>query len=168
MAQLIIVRGLPGSGKTTVAKAMTGFIHCEADEFMVDDEGKYKFDKDRLPACHRLCEMKVSKHLALGHDVVVSNTFCKLWELAAYLRMASDLDISPLIVECKGLFQNQHGVPDYAIERMRRSWQPIPMFPYSTKGEKHEDEEERAAQRVQPNHNSVISHDPQGTAGAND
>ena len=31
--ELVIIRGIPGSGKTTIAKAMTGYQHFEADHF---------------------------------------------------------------------------------------------------------------------------------------
>ncbi len=50
---LYIVRGIPGSGKSTFAKQLVGadFLVCEADKyFMVD--GEYKFDATKLKQAH--------------------------------------------------------------------------------------------------------------------
>ena len=40
---LYIVRGIPGSGKSTFAKTLGG-IHIEADQYFVDGDGNYNFD----------------------------------------------------------------------------------------------------------------------------
>jgi len=42
MSKLILVRGLPGSGKSTFAKTF-GCLHVEADMFYIVG-GKYRFD----------------------------------------------------------------------------------------------------------------------------
>ena len=34
-SELVLIRGLPGSGKSTMARAMTGFVHLEADMHMM-------------------------------------------------------------------------------------------------------------------------------------
>jgi len=46
MSYLVIIRGLPGSGKSTFAKKFVekGFKHYEADMWMVDKDGNYSFD----------------------------------------------------------------------------------------------------------------------------
>lgn len=43
--ELLLIRGLPGSGKTTMAKqyAQIGYVHCEADQYFERD-GEYRFD----------------------------------------------------------------------------------------------------------------------------
>ena len=50
MGHLILVRGLPGSGKSTEAKkiAKTGYYHFEADQYFITPSGEYKFDKNLL------------------------------------------------------------------------------------------------------------------------
>ena len=52
--ELIIIRGLPGAGKSTLAKSLGG-INIEADQyFMVD--GEYKFDSSKIKLAHNYCQ----------------------------------------------------------------------------------------------------------------
>ena len=53
MKQLILLRGLPGSGKSTFAKSLGG-IHIEADQYFMQD-GEYKFDASQLKHAHNYC-----------------------------------------------------------------------------------------------------------------
>ena len=46
MKELILLRGLPGSGKSTFAEVIGGF-RCEADMYFMED-GEYKFDITRI------------------------------------------------------------------------------------------------------------------------
>lgn len=117
MAHLLIVRGLPGSGKSTFAKSL-GRMWFEADMWMVED-GKYKFDKDKLSHCHSMCQRSVKAFLDAGIDVVVSNTFSRIWEMEPYMQMTENFTI----VMCEGNFPNVHGVPDEVIQKMRDRWE---------------------------------------------
>jgi adenylate kinase family enzyme len=42
---LFLIRGLPGSGKTSFASAIwNDYAVCEADKFFYDKDGNYNFD----------------------------------------------------------------------------------------------------------------------------
>ena len=74
----IIVRGLPGAGKTTLAKHLKEKLHLkhyEADMFFEDDKGEYKFDYKKLGEAHKWCLEKTEAALTNGVGVVVSNCF---------------------------------------------------------------------------------------------
>jgi len=43
MKELFLLRGLPGAGKSTLAKSI-GPINIEADQYFIDSDGEYKFD----------------------------------------------------------------------------------------------------------------------------
>ena len=75
MKILYLVRGLPGSGKSTLARQLTSF-NVAADDFMVDAEGKYSFNADRLGYCHKSCQNQVEQWMKESQSVIaVHNTF---------------------------------------------------------------------------------------------
>lgn len=123
MTKLYIVRGLPGSGKSTFAKKLLqqGKVqqHLEVDEFMTDKNGDYKFDPTILQKCHQQCQMWVKHYLDLGQSVVVANTFTRKWEIFPYIRMCSDYEV----IEMSDEYENTHGVPDHVIKQMKSRWE---------------------------------------------
>lgn len=122
MIQLVLVRGLPGSGKSTIAKAMAGFVHLEADMFHVVD-GEYKFDKNNQRKAHEWCQRETFIALQQGKNVVVSNTFTQKWELKFYEDAAKVIGASLSIIHAQGRFNNVHNVPPEVIEAMTKRWE---------------------------------------------
>jgi predicted kinase len=123
MSKLILIRGLPGSGKSTMAKAL-GIYHFETDQyFMVD--GMYKFDAEKLNEAHGACLHHTRIAMSARVDIVVSNTFTQLWELQPYLDIAHSKSYEVEIITATGNFGSVHGVPDAAIEAMRNRWEDV-------------------------------------------
>ncbi|KXX71385.1 AAA family ATPase [Flammeovirga sp. SJP92] len=119
MKKLILLRGLPGAGKTTVAQAMGGSI--EADDFMINDNGEYQFDPKKLTFAHKQCEEMVKLCMSRNQElIVVSNTFTTEDEMKNYYSMAEKYgyQVSSLIVENRHGGQSIHNVPDSNIKRM--------------------------------------------------
>ncbi len=85
MKTLYIVRGVPGSGKSTFAKTLGG-THFETDNYFMID-GEYKFDFTKIKEAHNWCQSEVSNAMLLNYTtginekIVVSNTFTQEWEL---------------------------------------------------------------------------------------
>lgn len=117
MNRLLIVRGLPGSGKSTYAQLQKG-IHIEADMYHINDEGRYDWKPENVHASHKWCQSLCKSKLEAGEDVVVSNTFTTLKELRPYLEMWDSVEIH----ECKGQFQNIHDVPNEVLRKMKGRW----------------------------------------------
>jgi predicted kinase len=117
---LVVIRGLPGSGKSTLARKFVGmgYRHFEADMFFMEN-GEYRFDPNNLPTAHAWCKQEVHEAIDAGYDVVVSNTFSRLWELAPYLDMSDDVTV----LTCEGSYGSVHGVPPEAVERMNSRWE---------------------------------------------
>lgn len=76
MNTLTIVRGLPGSGKTTLAKNLTkdNGVYFESDMFFSQD-GTYVFDAYKLKDAHAWCKAAIYEAIALDVENVVASNY---------------------------------------------------------------------------------------------
>lgn len=122
---LLIIRGLPGSGKTTLAGLIGKGIKAEivaADDFFTDESGKYNFKPDQLGRAHRWCEEQTEKFMQEGKPVIVHNTFTTESELARYLELGKQYNykITSLIVENRHGNESVHNVPIPVMQKMKQ------------------------------------------------
>lgn len=136
MPKIIIIRGLPGAGKTFLAEKMVKDIrqhdgrvaHFEADMYHMvwnDDESRltYHYNPDLKMVAHRWCEEMIKDAMEGGAHIVVSNTFSQYWEMIPYLILARDFGYRVEVITCKGVYQNIHNVPEDVIQRMHERWE---------------------------------------------
>jgi len=122
---LYLVRGVPGSGKSTFAKSLGG-THFEADMFFMKD-GEYKFDGSKIKDAHTWCQNNVNTSMILNNTaglngtIVVSNTFTQEWEMEPYFKMAElhEYRVFSIIVENRHSGVNEHNVPEEVLTKMR-------------------------------------------------
>jgi predicted kinase len=118
---LFLLRGLPGAGKSTLAKQLGG-VNFEADRFFLDQNSEYKFDHTKLGEAHAWCRHSVMDAMRAGEPtVIVSNTFTQDWEMDPYYLLAEELGyrVFSLIVENRHGGINSHGVPAEKLEQMK-------------------------------------------------
>lgn len=130
MKKLVIIRGIPGSGKTTMAKEICDGIikhpHFEADDFFTHSYlDEYNFSPELVKYAHQYCQLNTMKAMYEQHPkIVVSNTFTQIWELEPYLDMAKQFGYEVDIYVCDGEYPNVHGVPQEKVEEMKRRFEP--------------------------------------------
>ena len=120
---LILIRGLPGSGKSTRARklARRGFVHLEADMWF---EQRGAFDAALLPQAHAWCRARAAAALKAGRNVVVSNTFIRRADLRPYIVAAARLGIITEIRRATGRWRSLHNVPAEVLAQMARDFEP--------------------------------------------
>tara|TARA_B100000085_G_C18542691_1_gene512602 strand:- start:772 stop:1224 length:453 start_codon:yes stop_codon:yes gene_type:complete len=144
---LYIIRGLSGSGKSSLGDAITNMIwddslenakvldksrcwrkhYYSADDYFTDEEGNYNFNPNKLKEAHEDCQKNVERAMSLGHvqKIAVCNTFSQAWEAEPYFTLANKYDYSPFVVECQNDFGNVHGVPQETINAMKNRWESL-------------------------------------------
>jgi len=124
MATLYIVRGLPGSGKSTVAKKLVKVErHRETDMYFITD-GQYQFNPKLIKVAHEWCKKEIRNLMETEQsDCAVSNTFTQRWEYQPYIELAKKCGYTISIVECHGTWKNIHNVPDDVIAQMKNRWE---------------------------------------------
>lgn len=126
---LFLVRGLPGSGKTSFATAIWNeYAVCEADKFFYDKEGNYNYDPSKIKDAHAWCknqvEIRMGDHQNNSQfypEIAVSNTFTQEWEMEDYLELAKKYGykVVSLIIENIRDGKNIHNVPIEKINEMK-------------------------------------------------
>ena len=126
--ELILLRGLPGSGKTTLAKIILQLRSTEepevlsADDFFEDKEGDYNFDGTKLKEAHNYCQFRCSERMRQQKArIVVANTFTQEWEMDEYFKMAERYNyrVHCIVVENRHGNENIHGVPENKLQQMK-------------------------------------------------
>ncbi len=125
---LVILRGVPGSGKSTFAELIAGGdtgIICCADDFFMQD-GKYNWDRSKIGQAHKECQEKCKSLMEKSAPmVIISNTNVKESDFAPYIEMAEKYGyrVFSIIVENRHGGTNVHNVPDDTISSMTRKFQ---------------------------------------------
>jgi predicted kinase len=131
VGDLILLRGLPGSGKSTIGDIMlfTGQNNQDvlsADNFFIDRDGNYLFDATRLKEAHNDCQQKCAERMKMQFSkIVIANTFTQEWEMEKYFEMADRYRyrVHSLIVENRHGSQNIHDVPEDKLEQMKNRFE---------------------------------------------
>jgi len=122
MTHLIIVRGLIGSGKTTLAKSLAnGSHHFNLDDMFIVD-GEYKFDQSKFQENLEEHNRRIRQVWSLKpQQIVVDGCFTKCIQVVKLLRSLGDLRWLTLSIETPSTEwandpftcakMNQHAVP---------------------------------------------------------
>ena len=132
--ELVLMRGLPGSGKSTKAKKIAGeigVIYSTDDFFMVN--GKYQYDAKMIGEYHQKNFKRTVEAMEEGKPlIVIDNTNIKLWEMKNYVIAGEQRGYAVRIEEPETPWafsyrqcakKNAHGVPEETCKRMRDNFE---------------------------------------------
>ena len=131
---MVICRGLPGSGKTTMARRIGrgGAVFSADDFFMVD--GRYVYRRPLVGQAHIWNEARARRAMAAGiTPVVIDNTTIRATDATRYVRLARTFGYRIVVREPDTWWRfdvtelakrNRHNVPEHVIRAMLRQWEP--------------------------------------------
>lgn len=127
--KLILMRGLPGSGKSTRAKALAveyNAVICSADEYFV--KMKKDFNFLTLKKAHEWCQCYARIALMEERNVIIDNTDLTMGDITPYLELAKEYDATICVARSNTAWANDtkkcaestiHGVPVSTIDKMK-------------------------------------------------
>jgi predicted kinase len=121
---VVILRGAPGSGKSTYAKKKYPKYRIVSADYYMEENGVYKFSPTKLQDAHNACKRDFLHALEAGENVVVDNTNILATNVAFYAEAAmafdAKLDILTLeIRDCEiAAKRNIHEVPEHKVQMM--------------------------------------------------
>ena len=139
---MIIMRGVPGSGKSHLARqiiddTMKGDYRnhiFSSDDYFYDRHDRYCYEASRVPAAHEYNQNRVRKRAATGWSpIIVDNTMVRAWELYPYIDIGVKNGYIIELLEPKTpwsksagklAIKNLHNVSKPSIERMLKSFEP--------------------------------------------
>lgn len=128
--KVIILRAIPGQGKTTIAQILANGSEdstiISADHFFMEG-GVYVFDPQQIGHAHAWCKVQFTNALAESTElIIVDNTNTTLKEYSYYKAegLKAGYKVFELIVGNLNITtseeRNTHNVPRYALVKMAR------------------------------------------------
>ncbi|XP_031573521.1 NEDD4-binding protein 2-like isoform X2 [Actinia tenebrosa] len=130
---LVLLRGLPGSGKTTLAQKLKGDgVILSTDDFFITNE-RYQFEQNDLAKAHEWNQKRAKDSMQRGvSPIIIDNTNMQAWEMRPYVSMAKRFGYEVMIKEpdtpwkwnTKELLKrNRHNVTLFSIQNMKERYE---------------------------------------------
>ncbi len=125
---LILLRGLPGAGKSTLATLLSEnakYPVLSIDSYFTNEEGDYEFKFDENHKAYKACEQGTEEVLKANvAKVFVDNTFTLDWEIEPYFKLAKkyDYQIHVVTVENYHGSGNIHQISDEQLQKMAEKY----------------------------------------------
>jgi hypothetical protein len=125
----IFIRGIPGAGKSTLAKSIVDVrknaVHIETDDYWLRPDGCYDFNFARLNEAHEWNQARFDKIIRAYLTPIVANTFVNIRNLTPYLDSLYTINefANVVIIECHGGYKSVHTVPEETVAKMQKNFE---------------------------------------------
>jgi predicted kinase len=124
MKHLIIIRGLPGAGKTTLANLLAENkypVFSIDDYFSNSETGAYHFEFSKNHLAYKACEQSVEQAMqSHAIKIFVHNVFSYKWEMEPYFALAQKYNYTVHVITVENYHgnKNTHQISDEQIQKM--------------------------------------------------
>jgi len=124
MRELLLLRGLPGSGKSSLAEILSEkgkHPQYSIDDYFINSRGEYVFEFDKNHLAYKECQKKVEESMnSEAPFIIVHNVFSMEWEWEPYFKLASKYSyrVHVVCVENHHGGKNVHDVSQEQLEKM--------------------------------------------------
>lgn len=128
---LLLLRGLPGSGKTTLAGTLASagkYPVFSVDDYFTDENGTYHFVFSENHLAYKSCEERTRAEMLRRTElIIVDNTFTLEWEMKPYESLSQEFGytLHVVTVENRHDGKNIHGIEDDQVARMREKYRIV-------------------------------------------
>lgn len=128
MSNLILIRGLPGAGKSYLAnKWYPEYLHYDVDHLFEDVNGQYRFDAQLMKKALDFVFCMADFAVTRKENVVVSHTFLTVTEIYRFLRLADRKDVVWTVIDVarqgNHFSQSTHNIPASVYIHMQNKWE---------------------------------------------
>ncbi len=123
-----MLRGLPGAGKSTLAKQLSEggkYPVFSIDDYFTNEKGEYNFKFDENHKAYKACEQRTEEILKKSSlKVFIDNTFTLDWEMEPYFKLAKKYSYQLHVVTVENYHNtgNIHNVNGEQLQKMAEKY----------------------------------------------
>ena len=127
---LILLRGLPGAGKSSLAKILSEDykypVFAIDDYFTNPQTGIYNFNFSENHLAYKQCTSKTENAMLTNtQKIFIDNTFTLAWELEPYFELARNYNYTIHVITVEKYHNNKniHEVSELQLKKMAEKYQ---------------------------------------------